>query len=234
MRVHVFQHVPFEGLGSLAEILASRGDEVTWTRWYEPEPAAPPRGPHWLIVLGGPMSVHDEAALPWLRAEKAALRAALAAGRPVLGLCLGAQLLAEVQGGTVSRNPQREIGWWPVVAEPGAPEWFRALLPPDGQVFHWHGETFALPPDAALLGSSNGCRQQAGAWGERVLALQYHLETTPASAAALVTHCPGDLAPGPFVQTAAELLGAAARYAALRPLADRLVEHFARQVAASA
>jgi GMP synthase-like glutamine amidotransferase len=230
MRVHVFQHVPFEGLGSLAEILAGRGDEVSWTRWYEPVPAPPPSGPHWLIVLGGPMSVHDEA----MRAEKAALRAALAAGRPILGLCLGAQLLAEVQGGTVSRNPHREIGWWPVVAEPGAPAWFRALLPPDGQVFHWHGETFALPPGAVHLASSSGCRQQAGAWGERVLALQYHVETTPASAAALVAHCPGDLAPGPFVQAAPELLEADAHFAALRPLAGRLVEHFARQVAARA
>src|SRR5262249_14008572 len=144
MKVHVLQHAPFEDIGSMADWLRARGSRVRHTRFFEDATLPEVADLDLVIAMGGPMSVNDEGTLSWLRSEKAFLRAALAGGVPVLGICLGAQMIASALGARVRRNPEPEIGWFPIEAMPAPPESFR--LPSARRVFHWHGETFDLPP----------------------------------------------------------------------------------------
>ncbi len=204
MNVHVLQHVPFEGLGSIAPWLEARYARITMTSFYA-DPSLPTMsGLDLVIALGGPMSVNDEAALPWLRAEKAFLLEAIRRGVAVLGVCLGAQLIASALGARVYRNPVKEIGWFPIERTTGASD--VVPLPSGHPVFHWHGETFDLPAGAVHLARTAACAHQAFQLGAKVVALQFHLETTPESARALVHHCPEDLTSGPCVQSGTELL----------------------------
>jgi GMP synthase-like glutamine amidotransferase len=230
MRVHVLQHVPFEGLGSIEAWLTDRQASVTFTRLYEPEASFPPLGEIDLVIaLGGPMSVNDEAQLPWLRAEKRFVAEAIASGKAMLGICLGAQLMANALGAPVYPGPDKEIGWFAVRAEPAVPGAFE--FPSNVDVFHWHGETFDLPPGAIHLAHSDACRHQAFQIGPRAIGLQFHLETTPDSARAIVAHCGDELVARPYVQTKATLQAVPAqRYAGINALMARVLEYLVRNV----
>ena len=207
MRAHCLQHVLFEGLGCIEPWLLAAQYEITYTRLHEAAEFPDGEAVDLLVVLGGPMSVNDEAAFPWLAPEKQFIRHAIEAGTPVLGLCLGAQLIANALGARVSRNREKEIGWFPVEATPAdGTALFR--FPPSIEVFHWHGETFDLPPGAVRLARSTGCENQAFQFGRSALALQFHLETTPAAVRAMVKHCGAELQPARYVQSAAEILAA--------------------------
>ena len=224
LRAHWLQHVPFEGLGSIAPWLGAQGAQISVTRLYE-SPVFPPLDDiDLLIAMGGPMSVNDEATLPWLAAEKRFIAGAIDAGKHVLGICLGAQLIAASSGASVRANGECEIGWFPVEAT-GA-SMFGGAASPAGPVFHWHGEAFDLPAGAVRLARSAGCAQQAFALGERVLAFQFHLEMQPAGARALIASCPGDLAPGRYVQTPAEMLGEPVRFERINAAMESLLERF--------
>ena len=182
-----------------------------------------PRGIDLLAVMGGPMGVHDEDAHPWLRMEKTFLRAVVDLERPVVGICLGAQLLAEVLGGRVHRNPEKEIGWMPVDWHPAARTRF-PFLPPQQTVFQWHGDTFTLPPGAELLASSPACHHQAFLHQGRVLGLQFHLEMTPDGIAALLEHCGHELVPGPHIQTPDAIRGLPALFDPAHETCCRLLD----------
>jgi GMP synthase-like glutamine amidotransferase len=218
MRVHVFQHVPFEGLGSIGAWLDERRATVGCTRFFAGDKVPPLNRVDLLITMGGPMSVNDEQDLPWLKEEKQAIRDAIASDVSVLGVCLGAQLIASALGSRVYANPVREIGWFPVRAvEPPARGAFR--FPAEALVFHWHGETFDVPPGAVRLAGSEACENQAFQLKHNVLGLQFHLETTPDAAGALLDHCRGDLAAGPYVQSEEALRAAPrSRYADINRL----------------
>ncbi len=125
------------------------------------------------------MSANDD--LPYIHEEMALIREAYAAGIPMLGICLGSQLIAKALGGNVVKNPVKEIGWFPIefTAAAGQDPLFSGLDQPE-TVFHWHGETFDLPPDAELLASSASCRHQAFRLRDNIYGLQFHLEVTPA------------------------------------------------------
>jgi GMP synthase-like glutamine amidotransferase len=224
MRVHVFQHVPFEGLGTIEPWLAARHATITWTRFFAGASIPPPDDYDWLIAMGGPMSVNDEVALPWLREEKRAIAAAIDAGKTVLGVCLGAQLIASARGAKVTPNREREIGWWPIERVAGAETHpIGCAFPSRAEVFHWHGETFELPRGAVHLARSEGCEAQAFALGERVVGMQFHLETTRESAAALVENCSEDLKPALYVQSGEEMLSDAGRLEALHRMLERVL-----------
>ncbi len=204
MRVHVLQHVPFEGLAGIQRWLEAQGARVTATRFYE-NPALPALDQvDFVVALGGPMSVNDEAELPWLVDEKQFVRDAVAADKAVLGVCLGAQLISSALGGVVAPGPFKEVGWFPIraVQSQGTFE-----FPEELEVFHWHGETFSLPDGAQLLAESPGCKHQAFQLGRRVVGLQFHLEMTEASIERIVDNCRNDLTPGRYVARESELLG---------------------------
>lgn len=206
MRAHYLQHVPFEGLGSIAPWLEASGYEITSTRFFESAELPDPQAIDLLVILGGPMSVNDEGELPWLVPEKRFVREVMRAEIPVIGICLGAQLIASATGARVYRNPVKEIGWFPIQGvTSGDTSIFR--FPPSEKVFHWHGETFDLPLGATRIAKSDGCENQAFQLG-RSIGLQFHLETTPESAREIVLHCRDELIPSRYVQTAGEILSA--------------------------
>lgn len=256
MRVHYLQHVPFEGIGAIGDWILARGHVLSGTRLFE-IPAGPAAGlgpaamtvagsatgpsarPVWpdpaevdlLVVMGGPMNIYEYHAYPWLAPEKAFIARTARAGRAVLGICLGAQLLADVLGGPVTRAPQREIGWWPVeITSAGRAVPVFADFPDGLSVLHWHGDTFAIPPGAIHVASSQACPHQAFALADgRLVGLQFHLEETRESLATLAENAREELesaAEDPWVATAEALLREDAPYepcmAALFALLDRM------------
>ncbi|MEW8630062.1 MAG: gamma-glutamyl-gamma-aminobutyrate hydrolase family protein [Candidatus Thiodiazotropha sp.] len=223
MRAHYLQHVPFEGLGSIEDWLLLSGYEITATRFFESPDLPKLEEIDLLIVMGGPMSVNDEHAYPWLAKEKNFIRSVIDAGKPVLGICLGAQLIAASLGSEIYPNSVKEIGWFPISAVKSIPDsLFR--FPEETTVFHWHGETFDLPSGAVCTAKSKGCQNQAFQFGRKVIGLQFHLETTASSANAIVENCRDELVDGEYIQTEKEILTAShARYRTInRLMADIL------------
>jgi GMP synthase-like glutamine amidotransferase len=198
MKVHVLQHVPFEDIGSMKPWLSSRNVCVTYTRFYESATLPDQAGLDLIIVMGGPMSVNDEASYPWLKAEKKFVRDAIHRELPVIGICLGAQLIASALGARVYPNSEKEIGWFEIESTPNGGDVYR--FPEKITVFHWHGETFDLPAGATRLAKSAACANQAFQVGERVIGLQFHLETTPESLDSILNNCRHELVEGRYVQ----------------------------------
>jgi GMP synthase-like glutamine amidotransferase len=222
MRARILQHVPFESPGSIATTLGSLGATVETTRLFAGEVLPAATDVDVLVVMGGPMSVNDEADFAWLVPEKSLIAEAIATGRAVVGVCLGAQLIASALGCRVYPNREREIGWFPI--EP-TPRGRASGLEVDGPVFHWHGETFDLPAGATLLASSVGCVNQAFSLGPRVLGLQFHLEATPSDVRNMVEYGRRELAPSRFVQSEAGILDAPPeRYEAANAVLDGLIK----------
>jgi len=223
MRAHYLQHVPFEGLGSIEPWLESAGYRITVTRLFQAADLPDLQEIDLLVVMGGPMSVNDEREFPWLVPEKRFIRNALEAEKPILGVCLGAQLLAKAMGAPVYPNAVKEIGWFPIQSVP-AEEGSTFRFPPAVDVFHWHGETFDLPAGAVRLARSEACENQAFQLGRQAIGLQFHLETTPASAREIVLHCRKELVPARFVQTETAILAVPSeRYRAINNLMAELL-----------
>ena len=199
MRAHYLQHVPFEGLGSIKSWLKMAGYDTTVTRFYQSTLLPDPEAVDLLIILGGPMSVNDEEQFPWLRIEKRFTGQGIEAGKPVVGICLGAQLIASSLDESVYPNRRKEIGWFPVQGCNHQDESL-FLFPEEIEVFHWHGETFDLPPGSVLLATSEGCKNQAFQLGESVIGLQFHLEVTPEAVQALVKNCRHEIHASKYVQ----------------------------------
>lgn len=208
LRIRCFQHVPFEGPAYVKDWAEANGHLFSTSLLYERTALPSLDELDFLVVMGGPMGVNDEVEHPWLVPEKAFIRRCIEAGKPVLGICLGAQLMASAMGAPVVPNCRKEIGWFPLQkTESGRKSAFLDGLQTDVPVFHWHGDTFGIPGGAKHLLRSEACVNQAFLIGERALALQFHLEMTPSSLQALVQSCGSELlSDEPFVQRANEIL----------------------------
>lgn len=208
MRIHVVQHVPFEDEAHIGAWAESEGFPVTRSALYRGDPLPGMEEIDLLAVMGGPMGVYDEKEFPWLVDEKRCIAAAIEAGKKVIGICLGAQLIAAVLGARVRANAHREIGWFPVVKAAGCGDVSPADLFPDSfMAFHWHGDTFELPAGARRWAGSGACPAQAFSLGVRVMAFQFHLESTARSIENLIKHCRDDLTGGPWVQDEVTIRG---------------------------
>jgi GMP synthase-like glutamine amidotransferase len=206
MRAHFFQHVPYEGIGNIEPWLMNNGFEITSTQFYKSAQLPDYKKVDLLIIMGGPMSVNDEDKFPWLLEEKQFIRRCIEAGKPVLGICLGSQLIANAMGAKVYPNHSKEIGWFPVQGiEPDDPGTFR--FPSTFEVFHWHGDTFDLPPAAVHLASSEATENQAFQLGKSVMGIQFHPETTPGLLNEMISHSRGELIASRYVQSEKEILG---------------------------
>lgn len=194
MKLHYLQHVAFEGPAAILEWADKRGCNTDGTMLFDNEQFPDAASFDMLVVMGGPMGVYDTDQYPWLVAEKSFLREVIATGMPVLGICLGAQLLADVLGARVQKNIVKEIGWYPVSLTPhgwNAPAF--AGIPATFDAFHWHGDMFLIPDGALQTANSQACPNQAFIYNDRVVALQFHLETTRQSLESLVTNCADEL-----------------------------------------
>jgi GMP synthase-like glutamine amidotransferase len=227
MNAHVFQHVDFEGIGSMATWLSQKRARVTYTLFYEVPHLPDIEKIDLLIVMGGPMSVTDEQKYPWLKQEKEFIRQAIERGLPVIGVCLGAQLIASALGARVFANEHKEIGWLPVRAVHNENSTFS--FPEQTTVFHWHGETFDLPDNATQLAYSVACKNQAFQINRNVIGLQFHLETTPKTADLIIQNCRGELVSGMYTHTELALRAAPPSfYAEANHLMDKVLAYVTR------
>lgn len=233
LRLHGIRHASFEDEAGIAAWAESRGHSLSHTDLWKAEALPELSSFDWLIVMGGPMGVYDEDKYPWLAGEKRFLKEAVDAGKLVLGVCLGAQLLSVVLGGQVTKNSQREIGWFPVTATPQAlspasGSRIFADLPPVYEAFHWHGDTFSIPEGALWTAQSAACAHQAfEAQGGRVVGLQFHLETNAASLRDIAQHCADEIIVSQYVQPVSAMLERPERLTALRALLDRILDNMA-------
>src|SRR5579864_3428496 len=173
------RHVPFEDLGGFASLLRERGFAVAYRdAGLDDLGARDLVDADLLIVLGGPIGVYETRDYPFLKGEIAVVERRLKAGRPVLGLCLGAQIMAKALGARVYKGKRKELGWSPLELTEAGRKSALAELGPRTAVLHWHGDTFDLPKGAELLASTRLYANQAFAWRRHALGLQFHIETT--------------------------------------------------------
>jgi GMP synthase-like glutamine amidotransferase len=202
MKIHYLQHVPFEDVSYMGNWAKENGIHFSRIRVYEYDPYPHLSDVEALIIMGGPMGAGDDQIYPWLKSEKAYIRKAIQKNKIVVGVCLGAQLIAMVLGAKVYPNPHKEIGWFPVYKTPQAQDTsIGKILPESFMAFHWHGDTFDIPEGAVHLAESKVCKNQAFVYLNRVIALQFHLESTQSSIESLIQNCRDELISAPYIQT---------------------------------
>jgi GMP synthase-like glutamine amidotransferase len=208
MKIHVLQHSSINALGTIEEYARTKNHSLESTRFYETKNLPEIDSFDLLIIMGGPMRIYDYEENPWLRNEKAFIKQAVEAGKPVVGICLGAQLLADVLGARVYENRHMEMGWFPVraVGDENKPEFLKGL-PDKITVFHWHSRTFDLPAGAVHLFESEGCKNQGFIYNGRVVALQFHPEVNEERILNLIRRFGDGMENGTFVQKKQEMLG---------------------------
>lgn len=200
MLINCLQHAALEGPGVISDWARERGYSLQVSRLDQGDTPPGAAESDWLLILGGPMGVRDEHLYPWLKTEKHLIRECLDRGTVVVGICLGAQLIADVLGASVSRNRHPELGWFPVATTPEARGRF-PLLPRSMQALCWHNDTFAIPSGATLIGGSEACAHQGFFVDDTVLGLQFHLEWPHQEIRKLVEESPAEFeARSRFVQ----------------------------------
>ena len=230
MKIHYLQHVPFEELGSIEAELTGRGHRLTSTNLYKNESLPTVDNIDWLIIMGGPMGVYDEGEFPWLKQEINFIQQTIKSGKIVMGICLGAQLIAAALDAKVYKNRHSEIGWFNINRHPEAESTIlSAAIPPQIEVFHWHGDTFDIPAGAKSLASSATCPNQGFILDNRVVGLQFHLETTPTSAQALINKCRDELDGSVYVQSESEILADPQRFSRINQTMANILDCLEKQ-----
>jgi GMP synthase-like glutamine amidotransferase len=201
MRLHYLQHVSFEDPTYILTWAKQNHHSITQTLLFKNESFPLMDDFDMLIIMGGPMGVHDQKEFPWLSREFKFITQAMAAHKKILGICLGAQILAHILGAKVTKNKFKEIGWFEVTkTESGKSSALLKDIPETFNAFHWHGDTFDLPSGAQHLAVSRACFHQAFSYGKDILGLQFHLESTRNSINKLIKNCKTELVDGPFIQ----------------------------------
>ena len=224
----VIRHLQFEDLGSFAEPLTAAGYQLQYLDAAMDDLTAAYQA-DLTVILGGPVGVYDTALYPFLQTELLIAKQRLAEQRPLLGVCLGSQLIAAAAGAAVYPGAYgKEIGWSPIRFTQAAldtqlfaVEYANAEI----QMFHWHGDTFALPPGATHLARSEDCSNQAFCYGDKVYGFQFHLETTPASARALIEHCAEDIDGSRYTQSTQAMLANEERFARINRAMSEVIVH---------
>jgi len=229
MHIHYLKHVPFEGLGSMESMFVERGCNLSRTCMYEDQSLPSIHDIDALVVMGGPMGVHDDDSYPWLTLEKEFIESVIKRGIPVLGVCLGAQLIANVLGAQVTKNVHEEIGWFPVSRTKGLEDERVNELPTRFDALHWHGDTFDIPVGASNFLTSDGCANQGFAYGDSTLALQFHLEMLPSHVEAIYQECGSPDKTGMYIHSLGEMLAPAQNFQQANIVLKNLLEAFVFQ-----
>jgi len=228
-KVHVFQHVSFEGPDAIGDLCKQKKLPVKFTQFFADSWQLPRLDDFdLLVVMGGPMGVYDCHQYPWLEDEKQLIAKAIEAGKKVFGVCLGAQLIAAAMGAKVYPAKNKEIGWFAVEKTEQAKELpLVKALPGCFDVFQWHGDTYDLPQGCTQLFRSDACEQQGFSLNSQVVALQFHIEVTPAGILGFLAHNGQELdTPAAFVQSAQVITGNLAITEKVRPLLTALLDAF--------
>lgn len=227
MKIHVLQHSSINTLGTIEEYAKIKNHRLESTRFYETKNPPELDSFDLLIIMGGPIGIYDYEENPWLRDEKAFIKTAIETGKTILGICLGAQLLADILGARVYENRHMEMGWFPVRAPGGEnKQEFLEGLPDEITVFHWHSRTFDLPAGAVHLFESEGCKNQEFIYNSRVVALQFHPEVNEDIIQNLIKRFGDEMVNGPFVQKKEEMLGQKKYLAATKEFMFLILDKF--------
>jgi len=226
MRLHFLQHEVYEEPGYLMHWAKEKHFSIGITRFYMYDTLPAHNAYDMLVIMGGPMSVHDEDRYPWLAVEKKFIREAIEHNKKIVGVCLGSQLLALVLGARVYRNRWKEIGFYDVY-HTGIMHPLTESFPQRFTAFHWHGDTYELPLECQLLYRSEACENQAYIWKDRVLGLQFHLEVTPDLLDLFLDNAEDELQESsPFIQSAAEMRQKSHLLTDINRILGQMLDHF--------
>lgn len=204
IRVQILQHAEGEWIGSMHSWFTEKGYELNTCRLDHGEPLPSENDVDWLLIMGGPMSVNDEDEYDWLAPEKVFIRTCIDAGKKVLGICLGGQLMAAAMGASIRRNQDLEIGWIKVEKTNAVAEWMDDVFAP----LSWHGDTFELPDGGTSFAKSLITEHQGFCMGPTVWALQFHLEAEPGTVEAFMAVENAPLPEGPYIQSVEQMTDA--------------------------
>ncbi|HRP55842.1 type 1 glutamine amidotransferase [Agriterribacter sp.] len=208
LNIHYFQHVPYEAPGCIEQWAVRHGHTLTATHFYDSSYSLPDiESIDALIIMGGPMGVYDDHLLEWLTIEKEYIATALQKNKKVLGICLGAQLIAACAGAAVNTAPHKETGWFKISPAKQLPKthWLYEIIEDEPVVFHWHNDRFQLPDGTENLAVSEANDNQLFMLNENVLAIQFHLEITERGLSGMIENGADELIPGAYVQPAYEI-----------------------------
>jgi GMP synthase-like glutamine amidotransferase len=205
LRIHYLQHVAFEGLGCIENWVLEKGHKLSCTKFFEGDQLPNHLSYDWLIIMGGSMGVCDEEKYNWLVAEKDFIKNAIQQTKKILGICLGSQLIASALGANVYPNKEKEIGWFPITLSETASNPLQETAT-NFSVFHWHEDTFDLPKNTINLASSEGCKNQAFIYNEKIIGLQFHLEVTKELLNQMLSFGNDELIEGKYIQSVEMIL----------------------------
>jgi GMP synthase-like glutamine amidotransferase len=229
MRLHSLEHEPFEGLANIEVWAKNRGHSISRTLLFNNEELPDIDDFDWLIIMGGSMNIYEEEKYPWLGEEKSFITEAIVSQKIVLGVCLGAQLIADVLGGKVSRNKYREIGWFPVTLTKNAKNSpVFNTLPEKFIAFHWHGDTFRIPPGAIKIAESEACSSQAFELG-RAIGLQFHLDYSVESIEMMFENCAEEIVDGKYIQKPDEIVSQINNVQEIKEILNTLLDNMERE-----
>ena len=203
MHIHFIQHMPFEHPASIADWAAEKNHTTTYTKVFENASFPAMNAFDMLVIMGGVMGVYEEEEYAWMFAQKTFIKTAIEAKKKVLGICLGAQFIAESLGAKVFPHTIKEIGWFEV--EKVTPHKLTQKLPQVFTTFHWHGDTFNLPGNAIHLFKTEGCAQQGFVYNDHVAGLQFHMEIKEDLLNGMTENERAELIKDDFVQTEEEI-----------------------------
>lgn len=231
MRIHALINYSMANLGTIEEWTKEKGFQITTTKVYETTKFPSADEFDLLIILGGTMGAYEEEDNPWLRQEKKFISSVIKQNKAVLGICLGAQLIAETIGGKVYPHVHEEIGWWDVHFSENVKNYdlFEGLSE-QLSLFQYHGDTFDLPTDAVWLAASEASKNQAFIYKDNVLGLQFHPEFSKAQLENIVSKHGEDITPGPYTQMPKEFLTKTNNFAQAKEFLFTLLDNFSKKI----
>ncbi|HEX7628686.1 MAG TPA: type 1 glutamine amidotransferase [Candidatus Methanoperedens sp.] len=229
MSIHSLEHEPFEGLANIEVWAKKKGHSITRTLLFNNEEFPDISDFDWLFIMGGSMNIYEEEKYPWLKREKNFIAEAIANKKIVMGVCLGSQLIADILGSRVTKNKNKEIGWYPITLtrEAKSSPIFRTL-PNKFFTFHWHGDTFEIPHGAARIAQSEGCANQAFEYG-RVIGLQFHLEYSVESINLMIQNCSDEIMDGKYIQKQDKIVSQINNVHKIKEILNTLLDNLERK-----